>query len=783
MLSIREIPSPESIHLSRGSPFIGPMRFPTRFVPLLAALAVGLGVSDVSAASGWLNWRGPDQDGVSKDKVKLPEKLDVNGPNHRWSYKVKGAGAPVIADGRVYAFGFYGETTDVEETLLCLDVKTGAKLWEHRFRDFLSDTTYNRYAIGAPVVDAETGNVYLESTCGVVMAFSRDGKLLWEHSMIEEFGRLTFPNGRTGAMVIEGDLAITDGITANWGADGPARNRFYAFDKRTGELVWFSTPGVEPIDSSFATPVLGNLGNQRVLYQGTGCGNVVCVNARTGEPVWRYRLSGAGVNSDVLLAGAGRLIAIHGKENIDSTSHGRLVELKIPTEYPTGPKPVILGKDAEVWRNDDFIAFSSSPLLVDNRVYSTIATGSLVCADATTGKTVWTEKLAPDQLHASPAYADGKLYVPMLNGTVHVLKAGGDKATVLSVNQVGTSCLGAPAFYGDAVFIFTKDALHCFGPKASAASVPASVAVRPAAPSTQPITQLQVVPAEFALAPGQSQTFTVYGLDAAGRRVRAVSADATFAKFIPPTALVKSEVDAEIAGNVLKAGASAKVSAGQLQVKWNNLVGITRGRIVAGPGYKETFETLPLGQKNEAGEDVGFPPLAWLGARVKWHVLEKDGSKVLANRLDVILFQRTMNFIGRPEMKSYTLEADVMTDGTRRVMSTVGLVNQRYLIALTGNSRILEVTSNHERLKASVPFEAQPNMWYRLKTRVDRDATGAGGFVRGKLWERGKPEPGKWTIEVRQEQLHAQGAPGVFAFSPQSLKRVFIDNLSLSANE
>jgi outer membrane protein assembly factor BamB len=696
---------------------------------------------------------------------------------------VRGAGTPVIADGRVYAFGFYGETTDVTETLLCLDVKTGEKIWEHRFRDFLSDTTYNRYAIGAPVIDEETGNVYLESTWGAVMAFNRDGKLLWEHSMMEEFGRLTFPNGRTGALVIDGPLVITDGITANWGADGPARNRFYAFDKRTGELAWFSTPGVEPIDSSFATPVFGNLGTQRVFYAGTGCGNIVCINARTGEPVWRFRLSNAGVNADVLLLGNDRLIGIHGKENVDSTSHGRLVALKIPTEYPTGPKPVVLGREAEIWRNDDFVAFSSSPLLIDNRIYSTVATGSLLCADANTGKTIWSEKLGPDQLHASPAYADGKLYVPILNGTVHVVATGGDKARVLSVNQMGAPCLGAPSFYGDAVFIFTKEALHCFGPKASAASVPVAVAAAAMVPSPGPITQIQVVPAEFALAPGETQTFTVYGLDATGRRVRAVSSEATMAKFIPPTALVKSEVDAEIAGNVLKAGSNAKMSAGQLQVKWNNLTGITRGRIVAGLGHKENFESATLAQKNDAGEAVAFPPLAWLGARVKWHVLEKDGSKVAANRLDTILFQRTMNFIGKSDLRHYTLEADVMTDGTRRVMSTVGLINQRYLIALTANSRILEVSSNHERLKESVPFEAQPNTWYRLKTRVDRDPSGAGGWVRGKVWERAKPEPTAWTIQVRQETLHTHGAPGVFAFSPQSLKRVFIDNLSLSANE
>ncbi len=754
-----------------------------RLLPPLLAVATFAAVPGPGlAASGWLNWRGPDQNGVSTATTKLPDTLEIGGPNHRWSFKVRGAGTPVVADGRVYAFGFYGETTDVEETLLCLDVKTGAKLWEYRFRDYLSDTTYNRYAIGAPVVDAETGNVYLESTWGQLFAFNRDGKLLWEHSTMEEYGRLTFPNGRTGSLAIDGPLVITDGITANWGADGPARNRFYAFDKRTGELVWFCTPGIEPLDSTFATPVFGNLGDQRVMYAGTGCGNIVCINVRTGEPVWRFRLSQSGVNADVLLAGPGKLIGVHGKENVDATHHGRLVALKIPTEYPAGPKPVVLTKEAELWRNDEFMAFSSSPLLVNGRVYSTIATGSLLCADAATGKLLWSEKLAPDQLHASPAYADGKFYVPMHNGTVHVLKDAGDKAQIVSVNKLDSLVLGAPAFYGDAVLIFTRESLHCFGPKATAASVPPSVAFKPEPAATGPVAQIQVVPAEFALIPGQAQSFKVWGLDAAGRRVREVTSEATWAKFIPPTALVKSEVDGELAGATLRTTPAARLSAGQLQAKWNNLTAVTRGRVVAGPGHRETFDALPLGQKNAAGEDVGFPPLPWLGARVKWHALEKGGSKVVTNRLDNILFQRTMNFIGPSTLRNYTLEADVMTDGDRRVMSSVGLVNQRYLITMVANSRILEVTSNHERVKESVPFAAQPNTWYRLKTRVDSDGKG-GGWVRAKLWPKAQPEPEKWTIEVRQEKLHDRGAPGVFAFSPQSLKRVYLDNLALSANE
>ena len=132
-------------------------------------------------------------------------------------------------------------------------------------------------------------------------------------------------------------------ITANWGSNGPARNRFYGFDKHTGDLVWTSTPGVTPIDSSFSTPVFGDLGDQRVFYAGTGCGNVVCVNARTGESVWRFQLAVGGVNSSMILVGDD-LIAVHGKENVDTTEKGRLVRLDIPTEYPTGELPIVLGE-------------------------------------------------------------------------------------------------------------------------------------------------------------------------------------------------------------------------------------------------------------------------------------------------------------------------------------------------------------------------------------------------------------------------------------------------------
>jgi outer membrane protein assembly factor BamB len=738
--------------------------------PLL--LSLFLAAPLFADVTGWINWRGPLHTGASLESG-LPEKCEPGG--ELWSYGIKGAGTPVIANGKLYAFGFYGdEGEDVREALLCLDAVTGEKLWEVRFSDYLSDVIYSRYGIGAPTVDPATGNVYLQLSNGHSVAYTGDGKLLWKRSLMEDFGRLTFPNGRTGAPALYNHLAIFHCVTANWGGDGPAADRFYAFDKLTGELVWSSTPGLTPVDSSFGLPVFAKLEGRDVFYSGTGCGHVVCIDANTGKPLWRFRLSQGGVNGQIVLLGDKQLVATHGQENTDASTAGRMVCLNIPTKYPS--ELLTLGKEAEAWRNDEICAFTSSTVLSDGKLYSTIATGSLVCVDSKTGKTLWSEKLAPDQIHASPTFGDGKLYVPMFDGTFHILKPGADKAEHLFKTDFGTHLLGAPAIWAGKVYLFTKEKLFCFGPKEGTFK-----GVDPVpAPAPGEIASLQVVPAEFAITAGQSASFKVYGLDALGHRVKEVTPE-KWEAFIPPTAKVQSTVDAKFEGSTLKAAPDAKLSAGAFKVTANGMSATTRGRVVAGYGYSADFEDIELSMKNEFNpeEAVNFPPLPWLGARLKWHVLEQDGSNVIGNRLDNVLFQRTMNFFGTSNMRDYVIEGDVMTDGTRRIMSTVGFINQRFLVTLAGNNQILEVSSNHDRYKKSVKFPIKPNTWYRLKSHVKANADGS-GTVFAKAWPRGTAEPAEWTLEAPVKHVHPEGSPAVFAFSPQSQKRVYIDNIKVT---
>ena len=415
----------------------------------------------------------PHQTGVSDEK-NLPETWELDGKNQLWTYDIAGRGSPVIADGKLYGIGYEGERADLQEVLFCLDAETGAKLWEKRRSDFISDVVYDRYSIGSPTVDPKTGYIYWLNTPGILACYKSDGTLIWEKSLMENIGRNTYPNGRTGAVTIDGGIAIVHSVTNNWGSEGPPNDRFYGLDKTNGDVIWSSTPGVGPPflkDSSISMPYLDWIGDKRVFYAGTGDGNIVCINARDGTPIWRYQFCVGGIGSSVVVHDGG-VIAIHGLEQPPGSPYGSaqgaITKLKLDgattKPEPGRPGAPYYSEDAVMWRGE-CVAFTSSPVLVGDRIYQCGDTGILRCFNAKDGTQLWAKKLAPGQIHASPVYGDGKLYVPFNNGSFYILKPTDEGPEELAKVQMEGNALGAPAIWNGKVYVHTMKKLYCFGEK------------------------------------------------------------------------------------------------------------------------------------------------------------------------------------------------------------------------------------------------------------------------------------------------------------------------------
>ncbi len=755
---------------------------------LIASIAA---LSALSAQAGdWLSWRGPYQTGVSAEHYDM-KPGNVLAETPAWTYASQSRGCPVVCDGKVFDFGYLGVKSELVEVLTCLDEKTGVKQWEVQLKDFISDTVYNRYAIGSPVCDAATKRVYLLTAYGVFGCWDFSGKELWRISMMEKFGRMTFPNSKVGAPSIEGDYVIVRGITANWGADGPPADRFYAFDKMSGELIYASTPGESPPqDSSFSHPIFTTIAGKRVFFAATGCGNIVCANALTGKALWRHKYAKAGANSTVIVA-KDRVIAIHGDENIDTADKGRMICVKLPTEFGKDPIAFDYTLDPVAWKANELwrlplSAGSGSPILVGEQVIQITDTGSVVAVNIADGSIAWESKVSNGNTHSSPVYASGFVFAPLMEGTVFVLDVKTGKQ-VQKIKLEG-NCIGAAIVVNGSLIVHSTEKLYSFKINTNGITtddIPATPALAKGPPAG-----IQIIPAEFAVFPGEKVSFRARTIDAAGN-VLGDAGKLSWETFIPPTAKVKAKIeDAKFNdSNEIVANADAKMGAGAFKATdAAGLFGTVRGRVMLHPPFQQDFSTFNIDQ-DFAAETVNpaykfaFPPLPWIGARFKFQIMELNGEKVLGKSFDRLLFQRGTVFIGTSDMSNYTVEADVMTDGNRRVKSDVGVINQRYAFVLKGNANLLEIASNFDRFAHSIPFKIEPSKWYVLKTQVLVEADGINGTTRAKVWDKATPEPDAWTLEVKTNPVHTSGSPGLFGFTPQNQKRVYFDNIKVTPNK
>ncbi|HEX4588485.1 MAG TPA: PQQ-binding-like beta-propeller repeat protein, partial [Gemmataceae bacterium] len=198
-----------------------------------------------AAGGDWLHWRGPEQDGASPE-TNLPDQfsLDPKDPNSNLLWKVPYGcrSTPLVMAGKVYIIGDDPPEGIMEgERVVAFEASTGKVLWEHKFNVFLCDIVSSRVGWTNLAADPATKRIYAHGTQGFLMCLDGDtGKVVWQRSLTEEFGRITGYGGRSASPIVDGDLVIVGMINSSWGDQARGANRYVAFDKNTGEVVWWS---------------------------------------------------------------------------------------------------------------------------------------------------------------------------------------------------------------------------------------------------------------------------------------------------------------------------------------------------------------------------------------------------------------------------------------------------------------------------------------------------------------------------------------------------------------
>lgn len=753
-------------------------------------------------AADWTHWRGPEQTG-NAGKVGLPDTFDlskVGEGNLIWKIPFGGRSAPIVMNGKLFVINGYDPRLPTEgERILCFDADTGKKEWEKRFGVFHSDIVTSRLGWTTLSADPDAGTVFAHTTGGFLFCLdAKTGKTVWERQLTEEFGRVTGYGGRISSPIYDSGVVAVGIISGSWGDQSRGGNRFYGFDSKTGKVVWItevSTPTRPLKGTYYSNAVIAVINGQRLLISGGADGALHAMKVRTGELVWSYHF-GAGVINPSPVVDGNLVYCCHGEENPEGGNIGRLI--CVDGSQVTNKKPKL------VWESRRSNRFGlASPAIADGRLYVPDDGGELFCFDAKKGgNPLWKHKYGT-VARGAPLIADGRLYVFEVNAKMTVIKKLSNKEPedddVEEHRFRAKSGVGFPETNGTCIavngklYFQTIEDLYCVGD--TKGKPPAYNGLKPMpaeTPSDGKVAGARLFPADVSVKPGESTKFEVVYFDANGRPVKAAATpEAKWTLPLPPktpTGAQPPVLAGKVEAGTLTVAAQPPSQGGYVEFEDGPIKARARVRVAAQIPYKIDFEKNP----------VGGVPGGWVNASGKYVIAEIDDgggknkvlSKIHTNPLPTVA--RATTYITPPSSTGYTIQADVQGTLVALKLPDMGVVANRYLLTLDGKDdpvhgggRTLRIISWEARLRVNtaVAFNWKPSTWYTLKLTVD--VKNGKADVKGKVWERGTPEPEKWTVEYTDANPNVGGAAGLYGYVANATdtapgSNIYYDNVSIT---
>jgi len=328
--------------------------------------------------------------------------------------------------------------------VLCLDRKTGKLLWQKTARVAVPHEGYHRaygsFASNSPVTDGKY--VYVSFGSRGIYCYDFNGKLIWEKDLAVQMRmRLGFGEG-TAPMLIGDRLILL--------FDQEADSFIVSLDKRTGKELW-RVPRDER--SSWSTPLaVEHAGRKQVVVTGTT--KVRSYDPENGKVLWES--AGLGANTIPVPVDQNGVVYV-----MSGFRDPKLMAIKL------GKEGDLTGSDSIVWTHARGLAYTTSPVLHDNKLYVVTDNGMISAFNATTGEPHYAQVRLPKaaNLKASPVGANGKLYLATEDGDVIVLKMG-EKFEVIATNKLEDQVfIATPVIAAGELFLRGQNQLFCISQK------------------------------------------------------------------------------------------------------------------------------------------------------------------------------------------------------------------------------------------------------------------------------------------------------------------------------
>jgi outer membrane protein assembly factor BamB len=398
-------------------------------------------------ADNWPQWRGPGQAGTSKETNLATEWGPTK--NILWKLPLPGmSGAtPAVWGDRIFLTSEDGNSV----VLLCISSE-GRQLWRRELGTgkarFRADE--GNQASASPSTDGK--HVYAFSGTGDFACFDFDGKEVWRFNAQERYGKFRIQHGMHTTPLLHGDRLYLSLLHSGgmW---------VIALDKATGKEVWKvarRSDGRGEGEHSYASPCLWH--NEKDAYLIVhGCDYATAHRLTDGSEIWRLGDLNPKNRYNPTLRFVASPVAVPNLIVVPTAKSGPIIGVK-----PEAKGTIGIGNAYEQWRKPRNTPDVPSPLVHEGLVYLCGESGILTCLDANTGKEVYQERLHRARYRASPVCADGKVYCTARDGTTSVIAAG-PKLQLLAVSQLPDQISASPAISNGRIYLRGFEALYAIG--------------------------------------------------------------------------------------------------------------------------------------------------------------------------------------------------------------------------------------------------------------------------------------------------------------------------------
>lgn len=437
---------------------------------LLASAAPLLAEGDAH----WPQFRGPGASGQTHGPA-VPTTWNVEtGENLKWKMPLPGLGlsSPVIWGDRIYLttaisgagkeklrVGRYGDITPFMDNsshrflVIAVDRHSGEVVWQktaHEGVPKIQRHTKSSHANSTIAVDADHVVAFFGSEG--LYCYDHDGKLQWKLDLgVLDSAFFRVPSAQWGygasPVLYQGRLIIQ--------ADVLSDSFLVVFNARNGKVLWQKTRNDVP---TWSTPTVVPEG-ERTIVVCNGWKEIAAYDLADGTRLWTMKGLGD-IPVPTPVAGNGLVF-------ITNAHGGGKPIYAIDPARATGDislKKTATKNDAIVWSTSRGGAYMPTPVLVDDLLYVGQDNGVLVVYDAKTGDRKYEQRLGKggSGFTASSVASGGNVYICAETGEVYVVRAG-EEFELVAENDMGEVLMATPAIADGTLYVRGQTHLFALG--------------------------------------------------------------------------------------------------------------------------------------------------------------------------------------------------------------------------------------------------------------------------------------------------------------------------------